>query len=275
MNRLLISIAILATCTTMAAQTASLRVGYTAQSPNVRKVNETLTNRYILLAGAEGSKFYSPRTEALDSLQSTPAGEKAYKEMAKNAYFGGNINDLPTRDGTYYVTKDATQGSLTHYDLVGIEKYRYTEPLPQIDWTISDSTKTILGYECILATADFNGRRWKAWFAPEIPLQEGPWKLQGLPGLILEAIAEDAPYHFVATGIEPCSVAITPVYSADTYSTSSRKEYLKAKRNFYENPIAQMNAQLAGKNIKIGSADGNPLPQATTLKEDFLETDYR
>lgn len=52
---------------------------------------------------------------------------------------------------------------------------------------IADSTKNILGYDCVMATAHYHGRDWTAWFTPDIPLPEGPWKLTGLPGLILEA----------------------------------------------------------------------------------------
>ena len=74
-------------------------------------------------------------------------------------------------------------------DNAGLEKYFYEEPLHEWDWEISDSTKTILGYECIEATTMFNGRKWTAWFTPEIPLDAGPWKLEGLPGLIMEATA--------------------------------------------------------------------------------------
>ena len=30
------------------------------------------------------------------------------------------------------------------------------------------------------------GRKWTAWFSPEIPIQDGPYKFRGLPGLIVK-----------------------------------------------------------------------------------------
>lgn len=32
----------------------------------------------------------------------------------------------------------------------------------------------------------FGGRYWEAWFSNDTPLQEGPYKFKGLPGLIYE-----------------------------------------------------------------------------------------
>lgn len=61
------------------------------------------------------------------------------------------------------------------------------EPIPNMDWKITTEKKDIGGYECIKANANFAGRVWVAWFTPEIPISLGPWKLGGLPGLILEA----------------------------------------------------------------------------------------
>ena len=66
--------------------------------------------------------------------------------------------------------------------------FRYVkEPTPKIDWKISSETKKIGTKEVYKATASFRGRHFTAWFSPDIPLPYGPWKLQGLPGLILEA----------------------------------------------------------------------------------------
>ncbi len=61
------------------------------------------------------------------------------------------------------------------------------EVTPKINWTLLDEIKTIGGFECKKAVCFFRGRNFEAWYSTKIPLPFGPWKLNGLPGLILEA----------------------------------------------------------------------------------------
>ena len=53
-------------------------------------------------------------------------------------------------------------------------------------WRIKPETKQIGQFLCQKATCSFRGRNYIAWFTPEIPVCYGLWKLNGLPGLILE-----------------------------------------------------------------------------------------
>jgi GLPGLI family protein len=55
-----------------------------------------------------------------------------------------------------------------------------------INWILSEDEKKIQGYNCKKASSLFKGRNYTAWFSPEIPIPEGPYKFKGLPGLILE-----------------------------------------------------------------------------------------
>nr|WP_298331985.1 GLPGLI family protein [uncultured Christiangramia sp.] len=70
------------------------------------------------------------------------------------------------------------------------------EKKPQFDWKITDETKKIGEFTVQKATTQFRGRNYEAWFTPEIPIKIGPWKLNGLPGLILEAYDLDGIVHF-------------------------------------------------------------------------------
>jgi len=69
-------------------------------------------------------------------------------------------------------------------------------------WSLQDEFKTISGYKCQKATVHFRGRSYEAWFTSEIPLSFGPWKLGGLPGLILEAYDLTKEISFVAEKIK-------------------------------------------------------------------------
>lgn len=67
-----------------------------------------------------------------------------------------------------------------------------------MDWDINyDSLKNISGHKCIKATIQFRGRNYTAWFDPQIPVPFGPWKLRGLPGLIIEAYEDDGIIKFL------------------------------------------------------------------------------
>lgn len=57
----------------------------------------------------------------------------------------------------------------------------------KIKWILSSETKKIGSFLCQKATTKFRGRSYIAWYSKDLPLSFGPWKLNGLPGLILEA----------------------------------------------------------------------------------------
>ena len=146
----------------------------------------------------------------------------------------------------------------------------YEEPLEEMRWEIiSDSLKTILGYECMMAETNYHGRTWKAWFTPEIPVQDGPWKLHGLPGIILEANGGND-FSILATEIGKTSQPVPPVYSTDKYEKGQRKKIL-ADHEYYINNFESI---MAAQGIKL-NGDGSPadLPKYDRPRQAW-ETDY-
>lgn len=115
----------------------------------------------------------------------------------------GNPNAFATLSGhkRAYLYKDFGKDQLTEADYFDMTPWRYREAIEIPTWEIEDETKNILGYECNKAVTTFRGRKWMAWFTPEIPVQEGPWKLFGLPGLILEAYDAERDYVFEGCGL--------------------------------------------------------------------------
>ena len=78
---------------------------------------------------------------------------------------------------------------------------QFTEPCPSQQWKLHNETKTILEYRCQKATCHWRGRDYVAWFAPDIPIKRGPWRFNGLPGLILKASEADGYFSFTCIGI--------------------------------------------------------------------------
>ncbi len=61
------------------------------------------------------------------------------------------------------------------------------ETIPVINWVLEKGTKKFNQFLCKKATCNFRGRKYIVWYCPELPYSYGPWKLNGLPGLIVEA----------------------------------------------------------------------------------------
>jgi GLPGLI family protein len=76
------------------------------------------------------------------------------------------------------------------------------EITPKINWKIEKDTKKIGNFVCKKAIANFRGRDYIAWFAIEISVPYGPWKLNGLPGLILEAYDKNKNVYWYFKSVE-------------------------------------------------------------------------
>ncbi len=101
----------------------------------------------------------------------------------------------------------------------------YTLEEPKIIlWKVLSETKKIGNYLCNKATGRFRGRVYTAWFTKEIPVELGPWKFNGLPGLILEVLEKDKHIHIVLQTINlPLEQRIAPLVASNYLSVS---EYL-------------------------------------------------
>jgi len=105
--------------------------------------------------------------------------------------------------------------------------------LEKIDWKIIPETKKIGTIKCQKAEAKVRGRVYIAWFAPEIPVRCGPWKLYGLPGLILHAKSSDNAVEFKFESLKmpaPGNFTIEPLVPLPRMKVVSEKEFLKKKR---------------------------------------------
>ncbi|MCW1147025.1 GLPGLI family protein [Flavobacterium lacisediminis] len=78
------------------------------------------------------------------------------------------------------------------------KKYAVYEGLPKMKWKLLNEIKKIGNYECKKATTEFRGRKYEAWYTEKIPVSLGPWKLNGLPGVILMAEDKEGIYKWEA-----------------------------------------------------------------------------
>lgn len=241
-----------AVMTAVAQSKADILVSYESNSRNWES-DSMKTGRMSLLANARESKYFNDLSLWSDSLSSTPEGKKQLQQIIMAACMtrtedGGMSFDMrkgPVKKVHTYVFTKPADNTLRYYSRLANNPCFYDETLDEQQWQIGDSTQTILGYECIKAETDYHGRRWTAWFAPEIPMPYGPWKLHGLPGLILKAVADNGD-GYIATGIEKTERIISPMYSADDYSKVDRKKALADHEYFVNNRESIMQAEHGG-----------------------------
>ena len=159
--------------------------------------------------------------------------------------------------------------TVTHraYDIGPV--FKYQEPSDVLmDWAFSDEVCTMLGYRCQKAICTFRGRTWTAWFAPEIPISDGPWKFAGLPGLILKVEDDRGQYAFSCIAIRNEAKPIA-MWNYD-YKEATREETWRFDQECYSDlydyalrldPNAQLLADVvdaSGQTVEVEITRGGP-----------------
>ena len=134
--------------------------------------------------GTNTSRYYSKVSEWYNF---NPVGKAPYpgtkiknEEVYKNMPNKGHVIAI---HWPYWIT---TQDSINHL----------------FDWQLVEGDSIVCGYLCHKAQTTFRGRTWTAWYTLDLPYNDGPWKLCGLPGLILHAQDSTRQFIFDCTSIE-------------------------------------------------------------------------
>lgn len=144
----------------------------------------------------------------------------------------------------------------------GLEEYAYEEPLPRIEWQlIADRDSVISGISCKAATAHFRGRDYVAWYAPEVPISDGPYKFVGLPGLIFAL--SDTQDHYIFTLRElveiPKEVSL-PIYVQTDVPKETRERIMLMLRNYCADPASGLKSMRGVTIPEETLKDIKPLP---------------
>lgn len=158
------------------------------------------------------------------------------------------------------VMTDIQNKSLSLTGNLGLKTYYYTAPIPTIKWNLQKDKKTIVGYECQKAVGNFGGRTYEVWFAAALPYTMGPWKLGGLPGLILEAKDSKNEVIFIAMEITKntdLEELVIPYLTTNNAIKVKEKEYKETEKMLVIDPESIVSAQFPNTKVMIRNRD-NP-----------------
>ena len=125
------------------------------------------------------------------------------------------------------------EGQTTVREFIFPHDYEGYEPTPDIAWTLTDNTLTIGGYYCQTATCKFRGGAWTVCYTEEIPSSAGPWRLRGLPGLIVKA--ESEAHTFCLTELRKEASSITAPEQRPDVQRMKYAKLLKHRNEIYGN----------------------------------------
>lgn len=224
-------------------------------------INFKEQEKQILITGYESSSYQSFNHHKFEKTGRQKVQEGKMMEWLQS----GISTDDFVYHFKYRIYKQHTDGSIITKDYVfSAGWFKYEENKSCFNWDITLETDTINGYFCQKAICDFGGRQWEAWFTPEIPYSDGPYKFCGLPGLILKITDKKGHYDFNMISIEiPQSGTMVEYYNGDNYITT-KKEFFKVyddnNRNM-TNAVLEKggDANVAQRASQYVSSQNNPL----------------
>ena len=254
---------------TIANETMEFVYDYRCCVDTTGTLQDSITSDNMLLQiGPDGlSKFSSYKNLTVDSILMRSSQEQIVKAAMDGKLSNGEFM-------TIY--KNYPEGKLTHTEKICTDWFRYDEDIPQLDWELTDSVTNVLGYECQSARCNFRGREWTVFYTEDIPIADGPWKLQGLPGLIMKASDNKGHYTFECIGIKSKADRPITIYKVP-FNNVKRRDYYDARHRYEVNPFAYYEST-TGENVTVTDEAGNPQLDAydpINLPYDYLERDWK
>ena len=243
--------------------TAAVRVLYALNAKDINDEN-TYLDLGKLEVGRRMNKYSSEFVYTSDLEIAKWKQEKGYSGYVPKTFF---IRGEKTDNWSELVYSDyfIEGNSLTEWACMPLyaekDNGRYTEEWPLMQWTLQDSTQTILSHQCQKATCHFRGRDFVAWFAADVPIKGGPWKFGGLPGCILKVYDTQHLYEWEAVAIGRGTFPICQ-YPESLYPKATRKRIWKLQKEYTEN---YLNA------IGWTSLEGKPAPKRVPFEQLEIE----
>ena len=138
-------------------------------------------------------------------------------------------------------THEIITSDMSDLDIQNQQYYLLKENIDPQGWDILDETSEIMGYTCQRAICSFRGRDYNAWFTTEIPVNDGPYKFYGLPGLILSIEDTEGEVKFNAIGMEKLENTIIVSEDKSNYIECTPEQYNTVKKRIQQTTVSYYN----------------------------------
>lgn len=214
-------------------------------------VDDVKTEMMFLDTTKDGSKYYSYTVFNSDSIMKV--------DLEKQLAATGSINvksDMRKGNVRYSVTKTYPDYKINLHRRLGMDSYNISDDR-KINWKISSEKEKIGEWNVQKAEADFAGRHWIAWFSTEIPIQDGPYKFRGLPGLIIKIEDKTGSHKMELKGIKNIVGDVdVNVWEAKEIVVNSR-QFQKVIKEYENDPTKGIKQiQMGGTSIVLTGKDG-------------------
>ncbi|SKB26444.1 GLPGLI family protein [Parapedobacter luteus] len=188
-------------------------------------LNDEMSLFQSINRGQQDSIFFTEKKTRTAALLMAPVNKLNYQILKRGA-------EIKTYDSAFGI------------NLQGVDEiYYYDEPRDMLEWQIKQDTLRIGNLFCQRADVHFGGRHWIAWFAPEIPIPDGPYKFCGLPGLIVSIADTKGHWQFDLTNIRNVEkVVVLNFQSWYKFVPATKERLFRERKEFQDNLVANMEA---------------------------------
>lgn len=216
---------------------------------------DSFTNILFLDTNDKEVKFYYQELYQMDSTQ------KATKKY----------NSSMSLSNSLLLKRKTNSFDNENYVFVDTDYYKY-DTTDKIEWNILPETKMQNNYKLQKATTNFGGRNWNAWFSKDIPINQGPFKFQGLPGLIFQIEDDRNCFSFNLIEIKKLDNEYDTSRIIDSNfgkkaTPISLKKYNEILLNSYNNPYSEIRTKLERGEDYTFSAYGKEIRTTNDLDE--------
>ncbi len=204
---------------------------------DLSKPDKPLKEEMVLYIGKQSSVYKSYALAAKKAEMMKQFGQTNSVNMRSISFNAPNLTN------TEYYNFSADQ-KFNQLEKIGLKNVFIPQDYPKINWNITSETMEIGGYTCQKATTDFKGRSYTAWFTTELPFPFGPWKLGGLPGLILQAEDSKQEVVFKYAGFDKLAGDPVLIELPKDATETTQVAFDRAYEAFKKDPMAAVSNSL-------------------------------